>query len=64
MFATFSPDGTKVAYVRANNIYVEDLASGRITPLTHDGSEIVINGTSDWVYEEEFFLRDAFRWSP
>ncbi|MFZ0816994.1 MAG: DPP IV N-terminal domain-containing protein, partial [Candidatus Sulfotelmatobacter sp.] len=64
MFAKFSPDGSKVAYVRFNNIYVEDLSSGEITRLTSDGSEKIINGTSDWVYEEEFDVRDAFRWSP
>ena len=64
MFATFSPDGHKVAYVRFNNIYVEDLESGRSWRLTSDGSETIINGTSDWVYEEEFGIRDAFRWSP
>ncbi len=64
MFAKFSPDGSKVAYVRTNNLYVEVPATGRITQLTHDGSDTVINGTSDWVYEEEFFVRDGFRWSP
>jgi dipeptidyl-peptidase-4 len=64
MFAKFSPDGTKAGYVRANNIYVEDLASGAITQLTRDGSDTIVNGTSDWVYEEELFLRDCFRWSP
>ena len=64
MFAKFSPDATRVAYVRANNIYVERLADHRITPLTSDGSETIINGTSDWVYEEELGIRDAFRWSP
>lgn len=64
MFAKFSPDGSKVAYVRFNNIYVEDLESGEITRLTSDGSEKIMNGTSDWVYEEEFDIRDAFRWSP
>ncbi len=64
MFAKFSPDGTRVAYVRANNIYVEDLASGKITPLTSDGSATIVNGTSDWVYEEELDVRDGFRWSP
>jgi len=64
MFAKFSPDGSRAAYVRANNLYVEDLTTGEITPLTSDGSETVINGTSDWVSEEELFLRDAFRWSP
>jgi dipeptidyl-peptidase-4 len=64
MFAKFSPDGTKAAYVRANNIYVEDIASSKILPLTTDGSTTLINGTSDWVYEEELDVRDAFRWSP
>jgi dipeptidyl-peptidase-4 len=64
MFAKFSPDGTHVAYVRANNIYVERIADGKITPLTKDGSETTINGTSDWVYEEELGVRDGFRWSP
>ena len=64
MFAKFSPDGTRVAYVRANNIYVEHLADGRTVALTKDGSETTINGTSDWVYEEELGVRDCFRWSP
>jgi len=64
MFAKFSPDGSKVAYVRANNVYAEDLASGKITQLTRDGGESVINGTSDWVNEEEFDIRDGFEWSP
>jgi dipeptidyl-peptidase-4 len=64
MFAKFSPDGARVAYVRANNLYVEDVASGSITPLTNDGSRTIINGTFDWVYEEELNLRDGFRWSP
>src|SRR5271154_7581298 len=64
MFAKFSPDGTKVAYVRGNNIYVQEISNGRITQLTHDGSQTIINGTSDWVYEEELDVRDAFRWSP
>ncbi len=63
MFAKFSPDGTRVGYVRQNNVYVESLADGTITQLTHDGSETIINGTFDWVYEEEFSLRDGFRWS-
>ena len=64
MFAKFSPDASRVAYVRANNIYVERLDNGKVTALTTDGSETTINGTSDWVYEEELFLRDCFRWSP
>jgi dipeptidyl-peptidase-4 len=64
MFAKFSPDGSKVAFVSKNDIYVEDLATGKVTALTSDGSETTINGTSDWVYEEEFGVRDGFRWSP
>ena len=64
MFAKLSPDGRKVAFVRNNNLYVTDLASGREEQLTKDGSENIINGTTDWVYEEELGLRDAFRWSP
>jgi dipeptidyl-peptidase-4 len=64
MFAKFSPDGAHVAYVRANNIYLESLATGEIAQLTNDGSETTINGTSDWVYEEELGVRDGFRWSP
>lgn len=64
MFATFSPDGNKVAYVRENNLYVESLSDGSVTALTSDGSKTIVNGTSDWVYEEEFSLRHCFRWSP
>jgi dipeptidyl-peptidase-4 len=64
MFAKFSPDNTKVGYVRGNDIYVEDVANGKIVQLTRDGSDSVINGTSDWVNEEEFEIRDGFEWSP
>lgn len=64
MFAKFSPDGSRVAYVSEHNIYVEDLASSAITPLTSDGTVSMINGTFDWVYEEELDCRDGFRWSP
>jgi len=64
MFAKFSPDATRVGYVRENDIYVEDLASGRIDRLTTNGSPTLINGTFDWVYEEELGLQDGFRWSP
>ncbi|GLC24045.1 S9 family peptidase [Roseisolibacter agri] len=63
-FAKFSPDSRSVAYVRANDLWVKDLASGAVTRLTTDGSDDVINGTTDWVYEEELGLQDAFRWSP
>ncbi len=64
MFAKISPDGAKAAYVSGHNIYVEDLASGEIKPMTTDGTTKLINGTFDWVYEEEFDCRDGFRWSP
>lgn len=64
MFAKISPDGTQAAYVSKHNIYVEDLASGKITPLTTDGTDKIINGTFDWAYEEELACRDGFRWSP
>lgn len=63
-FAKFSPDGARVAYVRANNLYVEDLATGAIRALTADGSDTLVNGGSDWVYEEELNVRDGFRWAP
>ena len=64
MFAKISPDGRRAAYVCNNDIFAEDLGTGRVTRLTWDGSETLINGTFDWVYEEEFSLRDGFRWSP
>ena len=64
MFAKFSPTGRHVAYVRENNIYVEDLQSHDITALTKSGSRHIVNGTFDWVYEEEFGIRDGFAWSP
>jgi dipeptidyl-peptidase-4 len=64
MFAKLSPDGRMAAYVVKHNIYVEDLADGAVRALTADGSEDIINGTSDWVNEEEFGIRDGFRWSP
>lgn len=64
MFTKFSPDASKVAYVSEHNLFVENLTNGQITQLTHDGSDIIINGTFDWVYEEELDCRDGFRWSP
>ncbi|HVG40378.1 MAG TPA: S9 family peptidase [Chitinophagaceae bacterium] len=64
MFAKLSPDGTKAAYVSEHNIYVEDLATNKITQVTKDGTARIINGTFDWAYEEEFDCRDGFRWSP
>ena len=64
MFAKFSPGNDRVAYVSQNDLYVEDVATGKQTRLTKDGSRTIINGTFDWVYEEEFDCRDGFRWSP
>jgi dipeptidyl-peptidase 4 len=64
MFAKFSTDGGRVAYVSKLNIYVEDIATGKIIQLTKDGGNNIINGTFDWVYEEELDCRDGFRWSP
>lgn len=65
MFAKFSPDGKQAAYVSAHNIYLENIESGEIKPLTTtNGTKKLINGTFDWVYEEELDCRDGFRWSP
>src|SRR5436305_576684 len=64
MYAKFSPDGNKVAYVSKHNIYIEDVSNNNIEQLTKDGTERLINGTFDWAYEEEFGDRDGFRWSP
>src|SRR5215471_16194677 len=64
MFAKFSPDDKNVAYVSKHNLYVETLTTGKITQLTSDGTDRVINGTFDWGYEEELACRDGFRWSP
>lgn len=64
MFAKFAPDGRTVAWARDNNIYAEDLATGAIRAVTTDGSSTRINGTSDWVNEEELDIRDGFAWSP
>lgn len=64
MFAKFSPDGRRAAFVRDNNLFVADLIAGGERALTSDGSDVIVNGTSDWVYEEELGVRDAFRWSP
>ena len=64
MFAKFSPDNKSVAYVSEFNVYKEDFETGKITALTKDGTRDLINGTFDWVYEEELFCKDGFRWSP
>jgi dipeptidyl-peptidase-4 len=64
MFAKFSNDNMNVAYVSKHNIYLENLESHAIKQLTKDGTAKIINGTFDWVYEEELSCRDGFRWSP
>ncbi|HPM32325.1 MAG TPA: DPP IV N-terminal domain-containing protein [Chryseolinea sp.] len=64
MFAKFSPDNSKVAYTSNYNVYVEDLSTNEIKALTTNGNRKLINGTFDWVYEEEFACRDGFQWSP
>lgn len=65
MFAKISPDGKHVAYVSKNNIYLEDcdMQTPNRRQLTTDGNDTIVNGTFDWVYEEEFDCRDGFRWS-
>tara|TARA_B110000977_G_scaffold46980_1_gene63875 strand:- start:279 stop:2441 length:2163 start_codon:yes stop_codon:yes gene_type:complete len=59
----FSPDGSKVAFVFERNLYVKDLGANSIEQITSDGSEHIINGLSDWVYEEEFGFVRAFDWN-
>jgi dipeptidyl-peptidase-4 len=64
-YATFSPDGSKVAFTRDNNLFYVDLASKREIQITKDGEfNKIINGSTDWVYEEEFSFAQAFFWSP
>lgn len=65
LFATLSPDGSKVAFVRENNIFIKDLHTEEEVQVTHDGKKNeIINGGTDWVYEEEFAFARAFFWSP
>jgi dipeptidyl-peptidase-4 len=64
-YATFAPEGDKVAYECENNLFYKDLITGKQTQVTTDGViNAIINGASDWVYEEEFVLVRAFEWSP
>src|ERR1035437_9326005 len=64
MYATFSPDGTKVGFVRGNNIFIKELTSGKETQITFDGKQNnIINGATDWVHEEEFSFSIAYFWS-
>ncbi|MBD3225626.1 MAG: hypothetical protein GF313_12935, partial [Caldithrix sp.] len=62
--AKLSPDEQKAGYVLDNNIFIKDLESGQVTQVTSDGSDTIINGQFDWVYEEEFGIADGWRWSP
>ncbi len=65
MYGTFSPDGSKVAFVRGNNLFIKDLRSNTETSVTNDGKHnAIINGATDWVYEEEFSFDRAYFWSP
>ncbi len=65
LFATFSPDGKKVAFVRENDLFIKDLTSNTERKITNDGKwNFIINGGADWVYEEEFSFARAFFWSP
>ncbi|MFH1004815.1 MAG: DPP IV N-terminal domain-containing protein, partial [Bacteroidota bacterium] len=65
MYAEFSPDGNKICFVRDNNIFIYDIASEKETQITTDGKiNNIINGMTDWVYEEEFSFGKAWFWSP
>lgn len=63
--AEYSPDGTKVSFIHGNDLYVKTIATGKVEKLTQDGKRNkIINGTTDWVYEEEFSITKAYGWSP
>jgi dipeptidyl-peptidase-4 len=63
--AEYSPDGTKVSFIHGNDIYVKSIVTGKVEKLTQDGKRNkIINGTTDWVYEEEFAITKAYGWSP
>jgi dipeptidyl-peptidase-4 len=63
--AEYSPDGSKVSYIHGNDLFVKTIASGKVEKLTSDGKRNkIINGTTDWVYEEEFSITKAYGWSP
>jgi len=63
--AEYSPDGTKVSFIHGNDLFVKTLANGKVEKLTEDGKRNkIINGTTDWVYEEEFSITKAYGWSP
>jgi dipeptidyl-peptidase 4 len=64
LYATFSPDGNSVAFIFKGNLFVRNLLDEKLTQITNDGSDIIFNGVSDWVYEEEFVVTRAYFWSP
>ncbi|MBJ6117493.1 S9 family peptidase [Pontibacter sp. BT310] len=65
LYATFSPDAKRVAFARDNNMFVTDLSNMKETQITTDGKfNSIINGSADWVYEEEFSFAQGFHWSP
>ncbi|MFN8331773.1 MAG: alpha/beta fold hydrolase [Saprospiraceae bacterium] len=65
MYPKVSPASDKIAFVFENNLYFQNLNNGKVTQITHDGRKnAVINGASDWVYEEEFTLLNSYDWSP
>ncbi len=65
MYATLSPDGSKVAFVYNNNLMIQNLSTGAVSQITNDGKPgFIINGAVDWVYEEEFSMSRGFEWSP
>ncbi len=65
MYPEFNPQGAAVAFVHANNLYYQDIKTGKVTQATKDGrTNAVINGATDWVYEEEFALAQGYQWSP
>jgi dipeptidyl-peptidase 4 len=65
MYPAFNPQGTSVAFVADNNLYIQDLTTGKQVPISKDGRmNEIINGASDWVYEEEFAIAQAYEWSP
>ncbi len=63
--AEYSPDGTKVSFIHGNDLFVKTISTGKVEKLTQDGKRNkIINGTTDWVYEEEFSITKAYGWSP
>ncbi len=64
LYATFSPDGNSVAFIFKGNLYIRNLLDNKLTQITNDGSDDIFNGVSDWVYEEEFVVTQAYFWSP